>query len=643
MGVFRRLLVILAALGTGVTLGLPVATAAPVAPSVKRPTPAPAPKSASASPAPRTLAFGKPVGTRKLTMSTLRAPTTPANETIGVDNTPPPGKNWEYATYYPNSNVNVHVGDVINFVWNIGSLNGFHTVTFGAASPLYTHDTGAGETTKDITGAAANNHPACGFDGELACPLDLDAGSLNSGLLFTNPGNNGVPWNFEVRITAGTIGNNYVYTCLFHPNMVGTITVASTQTSQGQIDNEALTQYNNDNTIASAAETANNHSTLSIIAGKRTWSVTAGLTAGNVELLEMLPADLPIVKGDAVNFVAKTTNEIHTVTFQPGPLGNRYLIGGPLAPYQATECDPDPDTPGGATTPPYFFAESACGANAPGYEQPFNFKPQGSSVISSGAVGGSSGALTTGGNQPPFPDGIPNNFTFTFPNNGKFTYFCKFHLGVAGDIHTAGYRTSASDGGIFTFGANDFFGSQGGKPLNQPVVSHAETPDSQGYWEVASDGGMFTFGDAGFFGSMGGKPLNKPVVGMAPTPDGGGYWEVASDGGVFTFGDAPFFGSMGGRPLNKPVVGIAATPDGGGYWEVASDGGVFTFGDAGFFGSMGGKPLNQAIVGIDSTPSGQGYRMVATDGGVFDFGDAGFFGSMGGKPLNRPMVAISGE
>jgi hypothetical protein len=81
----------------------------------------------------------------------------------------------------------------------------------------------------------------------------------------------------------------------------------------------------------------------------------------------------------------------------------------------------------------------------------------------------------------------------------------------------------------------------------------------QGYWESASDGGVFSFGDAQFYGSMGGTHLNAPVVGVAATPDGNGYWEFASDGGVFAFGDAQFNGSMGGRHLNAQVVGMAAT------------------------------------------------------------------------------------
>jgi hypothetical protein len=204
-----------------------------------------------------------------------------------------------------------------------------------------------------------------------------------------------------------------------------------------------------------------------------------------------------------------------------------------------------------------------------------------------------------------------------------------------------GYWLVASDGGIFTFGPNPFFGSTGGTPLNRPIVGMAVTPDAGGYWLVASDGGIFTFGDAGFYGSTGGMPLNKPIVGMAATPDGGGYWLVASDGGIFTFGDAKFHGSMGGKPLNQPIVGMAATTQGSGYWLVASDGGIFSFGSAHFVGSTGGTPLNKPIVGMARTSDNGGYWLVASDGGIFTFGDAPFWGSTGGTPLNKPIVGMS--
>ena len=161
-----------------------------------------------------------------------------------------------------------------------------------------------------------------------------------------------------------------------------------------------------------------------------------------------------------------------------------------------------------------------------------------------------------------------------------------------------------------------------GIKLSQPIVGMAATPDGQGYWLVASDGGIFTFGDAEFYGSTGAIHLNKPIVGMAATPDGKGYWLVASDGGIFTFGDAAFYGSTGAIHLNQPIVGMAATPDGTGYWLVATDGGIFTFGDAPFYGSTGAIHLNQPIVGMAATPDGKGYWLVASDGGVFTFGDA---------------------
>ena len=237
----------------------------------------------------------------------------------------------------------------------------------------------------------------------------------------------------------------------------------------------------------------------------------------------------------------------------------------------------------------------------------------------------------------------PNVWGSAFPgNNTVNSSFPATDLTATGTIGITdvGYWEVASDGGLFSFGTANFYGSMGGQPLNKPVVGMAATPDGGGYWEVASDGGLFAFGDAQFYGSMGGKPLNQPIVGMAATPDGGGYWEVASDGGLFAFGDAQFYGSMGGQPLNKPIVGIAATPDGGGYWEVASDGGLFAFGDAQFYGSMGGQPLNKPIVGMAATPDGGGYWEVASDGGLFSFGDANFFGSMGGQPLNKPIVTM---
>jgi SpoIID/LytB domain protein len=215
-------------------------------------------------------------------------------------------------------------------------------------------------------------------------------------------------------------------------------------------------------------------------------------------------------------------------------------------------------------------------------------------------------------------------------------------VGASGGV--GGYWINAADGGVFSFGNAQFFGSTGGKRLNAPVVGLASTHDAAGYWEVATDGGVFSFGDAQFQGSTGSIRLNKPMVGMAVTPDGGGYWLVASDGGIFAYGDAGFYGSTGSIRLNEPVIGMVPTRDGLGYWLIASDGGVFAFGDAGFFGSLGGAPPSTALVGVAPTPNGGGYWVLGANGTVFDFGNAPQVGISGASPglssMKSPMTGL---
>src|ERR1035437_6636935 len=131
--------------------------------------------------------------------------------------------------------------------------------------------------------------------------------------------------------------------------------------------------------------------------------------------------------------------------------------------------------------------------------------------------------------------------------------------------------------------------TQSGRPsIVLPHISVASaTPlaDSPagGYWMVASDGGVFTFGNAQFYGSMGGQQLNAPIVGIVSTPDGQGYWLIASDGGIFSFGDANFYGSMGGKKLNQPIVGGAGV----GTTSSGTNGATGPAGPAGLIGPTG--------------------------------------------------------
>ena len=237
-----------------------------------------------------------------------------------------------------------------------------------------------------------------------------------------------------------------------------------------------------------------------------------------------------------------------------------------------------------------------------------------------------------------------------------------------------GYWINAADGGVFSFGNAQFYGSTGGMHLEstcgghgldarrsrvlggrqrwrrvqlrrRPVLRqhrehppqqthgrHGGVPDGRGDWLVASDGGIFAYGDAQFYGSTGSLKLNKPIIGMVPTHDGGGYWLIASDGGVFAFGDAGFFGSLGGVPPATALVGVAPTSYGAGYWVLGANGTVYGFGDAPQVGIAPVSPalsaMKSPMTGLIPDFSGQGFDAVNASGQAFAFGDAPYFGDV---------------
>jgi hypothetical protein len=205
-----------------------------------------------------------------------------------------------------------------------------------------------------------------------------------------------------------------------------------------------------------------------------------------------------------------------------------------------------------------------------------------------------------------------------------------------------GYWLVGSDGGIFTFGDAQFYGSTGNLRLQRPVVSITPTSNDGGYWLVASDGGIFSFGDAGFYGSIPGlglapagsglpHRLNAPIVGMVPSADGGGYFMVGADGGVFTFGDAKYEGSCPGIGGCPGGAAVAVMPDatGNGYWVVTAGGYVIPFGDAASPGEPG--PLSESVVSAVRSYDGNGYYLLYSNGVVYNFGDALNYGSANGE------------
>jgi hypothetical protein len=220
-----------------------------------------------------------------------------------------------------------------------------------------------------------------------------------------------------------------------------------------------------------------------------------------------------------------------------------------------------------------------------------------------------------------------------------------------GSASIHGYWLVGSDGGIFSFGSAQFFGSTGSIVLQRSVVGMVATKDDGGYWLDASDGGVFSFGDTQFYGSIPGlglhpagsglpNSLNAPVVGMVPSIDDGGYFMVAKDGGVFAFGDAHFAGSCPGiGGCSGAAVAVMPDASGNGYWLVTQTGNVYSFGDAPYYGGPGAQtvPVTSAV----RTPDGGGYWVLFANGVVAPYGDAGNYGDAAGAfgGLN-PATAI---
>ncbi len=220
-------------------------------------------------------------------------------------------------------------------------------------------------------------------------------------------------------------------------------------------------------------------------------------------------------------------------------------------------------------------------------------------------------------------------------------------------IAPEGYWLVGSDGGVFTFGDANFYGSTGSLVLQRPVVRIVTTADHGGYWLDASDGGVFSYGDTSFFGSIPGvglhpagsglpHSLNAPIVGMVPSFDDQGYFMVASDGEFSLFGDAKFAGSCPGIG-GCAGAAVAVLPDasGNGYWLVTSLGDVYGFGDAPYLGAPGnqGWPITSAW----RTPDGGGYWVLSANATVSSYGDAVSLG----KPtdtgnFSNPATAIFG-
>jgi hypothetical protein len=226
-------------------------------------------------------------------------------------------------------------------------------------------------------------------------------------------------------------------------------------------------------------------------------------------------------------------------------------------------------------------------------------------------------------------------------------------VGISPTNDDGGYWLVASDGGIFSFGDANFFGSlpgegfapagsSNGKQLNAPIVGLVPSVDGNGYFMVGADGGVFTFGDAKFEGSCPGiGGCAGTAVAVMSDATGNGYWVVTASGDVYSFGDATYYGGPG--PQSVPVTSAVRSADGRGYMILFANGTVDSYGDAPKLGGpVGLGTATDPTTAIVATSDGQGYWVATAKGAIYAYGDAPSDGSLTGLHLNGSIIAGTG-
>jgi hypothetical protein len=143
-----------------------------------------------------------------------------------------------------------------------------------------------------------------------------------------------------------------------------------------------------------------------------------------------------------------------------------------------------------------------------------------------------SGAGTHNGTVTFFDNGVPIPGCINLPIGGSppYTVTCSvsFPTPTSSVRPVSAHATTTSAQHVITasYSGNGVFSKSSAPAVIQNVVPPGQlVPFESGYRMVASDGGVFSFGGLQSFGSMGGQHLNKPVVGMAtPTWPATGWW-----------------------------------------------------------------------------------------------------------------------
>jgi hypothetical protein len=79
-------------------------------------------------------------------------------------------------------------------------------------------------------------------------------------------------------------------------------------------------------------------------------------------------------------------------------------------------------------------------------------------------------------------------------------------------VTTPGGVSAATSEATFTFVQPALPPATATATATPPAPTTVAPPTPLGYWLTASDGGVFSFGDANYYGSMGSQHLNAPIV-----------------------------------------------------------------------------------------------------------------------------------
>jgi plastocyanin len=356
----------------------------------------------------------------------------------------------------------VHNGDVLDFVWNPDSVDPEHTVTFltpGAARINGFLADEPGEPPLTVINPTCN--ATCGtlnplvfnpsnlsttppYDvtcGTMANPCPYDGAMfLHSGMQF-DPGFEFVV-KINVQVTNGPVTLDF--TDLTHPNQIGAITVLpdwdNRTSTQQQVLNKATKQYQEDTAIALAAEAAATKTSVPNPDGTHTHTIWAGPGTFFTEVSEMLPYDaagmpkVTIKKGDTVTWHTTVIQDVHTVTFPEGPSAEKI---DPLQ-HRCETFNPPHATVTDATGD--FIAETGSPSDC---VNPFDYEthlvttpflPNPACGTPAAPCIGSPDTFASSGQISKGFAAFPPRYSYKFPNAGTYTYQCRIHDHMTGEI-----------------------------------------------------------------------------------------------------------------------------------------------------------------------------------------------------------------